>query len=270
MAKTSAPKSPQKASRVQQVWIQMIEAIIPLDLLAKIARIRALGAQNEVLDICLQRANAQITSFSELVDALSQNHFRQIYTNLPPEIQQQIEAITSPILVAGSSNRRSRKESPIWAARHQIHKLKTEITQQQNGKGRSRQTWKRVTEALHKEGLLTDKTQQQIYWTLKDKRDSQSLTPEDKKLLDEMFARTERGKIKEQVEDLADMIEATRKTLSWEDTLQVLKDFGGWTGSLQQLQGAYARIRIKRQAAQEKAKAKEAKSSKATSETAHA
>jgi hypothetical protein len=61
-----------------------------------------------------------------------------------------------------------------------------------------------------------------------------------------MFGRTERGKIKQQVDEMADAIELARVRLSWEETQNTLQDFFGWTGTLQQLMGAYARIRVER------------------------
>ena len=241
---------------------KLLEAIIPIELLDKIARIRELGASDELIDICLKKANASIT-FTELVSELSSEKFRPLYTNLDPKTQHQVEVMVTPPSLLAQSPRRHRRESEIWQARHEIHKFKTEVLTQENGKGRSRQTWKRVTELLHKDGLLKDKTQQQIYWTLKDKRDSQNLPAEDRKLLDEMFARTERGRIKQQVEELADMIQTSRQNLSWEETQDILKEFGGWTGTLQQLQGAYARVRSKEQQTDTKSSNKNAKTEKA-------
>ena len=59
-----------------------------------------------------------------------------------------------------------------------------------------------------------------------------------------MFARSERGQIKEQVQEMAEAIKLAHKRLSWEETQKTLEDFFGWNGSLQQLMGAYARIRV--------------------------
>ena len=76
-------------------------------------------------------------------------------------------------------------------------------------------------------------------------------------MLEEMFGRTERGKIKQQVHEMADAIELARVRLSWEETHKTLLDFFGWTGTLQQLMGAYARIRVEREKAQSAQKAAE-------------
>ena len=66
-------------------------------------------------------------------------------------------------------------------------------------------------------------------------------------MLEEMFGRTERGKIKQQVDEMADAIQLARVRLSWEETQTALQEFFGWTGTLQQLMGAYTRIRVERQ-----------------------
>ena len=224
--------------------MKVLEEIIPLQLLEKVARIREIGAGEELIDLCLRKAEWPI-SFPEIINQLATDSFRQVYMHLEGNVQRQIEVLISPPTLLNGSPRKQRRESEIWQAREQIHKLKTEPIN--SGKTRTRRTWKQVTEALHAQGLLVNKTQEQIYWTLKDKRENPKLSPEDKKLLEEMFGRTERGKIKQQVEEMADAIELARLRLSWEETHKTLQDFFGWTGTLQQLTGAYARIRIERQ-----------------------
>jgi hypothetical protein len=138
--------------------------------------------------------------------------------------------------------RHRRPESEIWQNREQIHKLKTEPVDL--GKTRTRRTWQEVVEALHAQGLLTNKTKDQIYWTLKDKKQNPHLSPTDKQLLEDIFGRTQRGRIKDQVQQMAEAIKLARTRFSWEETHKTLQDFFGWTGTLQQLMGAYARIRV--------------------------
>lgn len=225
---------------------KLLEAILPLDLLEKIARIRELGASDKLIDICLKKAQANIT-FVDLVTELGSQNVRALYTQLDPKTQHQIEVMITPPSLLAQAPRRHRKESEIWQARHEIHKLKTEILTQENGKGRSRQTWKRVTELLHEKGIIKDKTQQQIYWTLKDKRDSQNLSADDRKLLDDMFVRVERGYLKTQIEGMADIITVARQRHSWKETQKMLEEFADWHGSLAQLMGAYSRLKAKKE-----------------------
>jgi hypothetical protein len=213
----------------------------------KVARIREIGAGEELIDLCLRKAAWPI-SLAEIINQLATDNFRQVYVHLDGKVQQQIEVLITPPTLLSGLPRKQRAESEIWKTREQIHKLKTEPIDL--GKTRTRRTWKKVTEVLHAQGLLLNKTQNQIYWTLKDKRENPNLSPEDKKLLEEMFGRTERGKIKQQVDEMADAIELARVRLSWEETHKTLLDFFGWTGTLQQLMGAYARIRVEREKAQ--------------------
>jgi hypothetical protein len=213
----------------------------------KVARIREIGAGEELIDLCLRKAAWPI-SLAEIIYQLATDNFRQVYVHLDGKVQQQIEVLITPPTLLSGSPRKQRAESEIWKTREQIHKLKTEPIDL--GKTRTRRTWKEVTEVLHAQGLLLNKTQNQIYWTLKDKRENPNLSPEDKKLLEEMSGRTERGKIKQQVDEMADAIELARVRLSWEETHKTLLDFFGWTGTLQQLMGAYARIRVEREKAQ--------------------
>jgi hypothetical protein len=245
MAQTrTKPKSPSGGiPGIQTLAMKMLEQIISPELLQKLARIREIGAGEELIDLCLKKANSPL-SFSEIVEQLATNDFRQIFVHLDPDVQHQIEILISPPTLLAPM-RKHRAESQIWLHRQQIHKLKTEPIDL--GKTRTRRTWKEVIDALHAQGLLTDKTKDQVYWTLKDKRDNPRLTAEDKKLLEDMFARTQRGKIKEQVAAMAEPIKLARLRMSWEETHEILRDFFGWTGNLQQLMGAYARIRVEEQ-----------------------
>ena len=220
----------------------------------KVARIREIGAGEELIDLCLRKAAWPI-SLAEIINQLATDNFRQVYVHLDGKVQQQIEVLITPPTLLSGSPRKQRAESEIWKTREQIHKLKTEPIDL--GKTRTRRTWKEVTEVLHAQGLLLNKTQNQIYWTLKDKRENPNLSPEDKKLLEEMFGRTERGKIKQQVDEMAEAIELARIRLSWEETQTTLQEFFGWTGTQQQLMGAYARIRVEREKAQSAQKAAE-------------
>ena len=86
-------------------------------------------------------------------------------------------------------------------------------------------------------------------------RQNPHLSPEDKHLLEDIFARTQRGQIKDQVQQMAEAIKLARTRLSWEDTHKTLQDFFGWTGTLTQLVGAYARIRVENQNKQPKEEA---------------
>ena len=244
MAQTTKQRPP--SAGIKKVATKVLEEIISPELLEKVARIREIGAGEELIDLCLQKANCPL-SLSQIISELGTNDFRQIYVHLDPKVQQQIEILISPPTLL-TSGRKQRAESEIWLNRQEIHKLKTEPVNL--GKTRTRRTWKEVAEALQAQGLLKDKTQDQVYWTLKAKRENPNLSPEDKKLLEDMFARTERGKIKEQVEAMAEAIKLARLRLSWKATHQTLKDFFGWTGTLQQLMGAYARIRVEEQKAE--------------------
>ena len=233
--------------------IKLLEEIISPELLQKVARIREIGAPEHLIDLCLQKAGWP-RSLSEIISQLGTNDFRQIYVHLDPKIQHQIEILISPPTLL-TPVRKHRAESEIWLNRQQIHKLKTETVDL--GKTRTRRTWKEVIEALHAQGLLTDKTQDQVYWTLKDKRQNPNLSPEDKKLLEDMFARSQRGQIKDQVQQMAEAITLARTRFSWEETHKTLQDFFGWTGTLRQLVGAYARIRVQNQNKQPKEEAPE-------------
>jgi hypothetical protein len=205
--------------------------------------VTAAGTIEQLINLCLQKANWKLT-FEEIVAQLATDEFRQIYIHLDPKVQGQIEILISPPSLLHTPVRKQRTESEIWQARHLIHKLKTEVMPL--GKTRTRRTWKEVTKALHEQNVLTEKTQEQIYWSLKDKRETPHLAEEDKVLLDQIFARNERGKIKEQIEQMAEAIELARVRLSWEETHTTLQDFFGWSGTLKQLMGAYARIRVER------------------------
>lgn len=237
---TQTTKKTRSSAGMQRMAIKLLEEIISPELLEKVARIREIGAPEELIDLCLQKADWP-HSLSEIISQLGTNDFRQIYVHLDPTVQRQIEILISPPTLL-TPMRKHRAESEIWLNRQQIHKLKTEPVDL--GKTRTRRTWKEVIEALHAQGLLTDKTQDQVYWTLKDKRQNPNLFPEDKKLLEDMFARTQRGQIKEQVQEMAEAIKLARTRFSWEETHKTLQDFFGWTGTLQQLMGAYARIRV--------------------------
>jgi hypothetical protein len=72
-----------------------------------------------------------------------------------------------------------------------------------------------------------------------------------------MFARIQRGQIKDQVQQMAEAITLARTRFSWEETHKTLQDFFGWTGTLRQLVGAYARIRVQNQNKQTKEEAPE-------------
>ena len=248
---TKTTKHRPSPAGIQKMAMKLLEQIISPELLKKVARIREIGADENLVNLCLQKAGWP-HSLSEIISQLGTNAFRQIYVQLDPTIQHQIEIlITPPTLL--TPMRKHRAESEIWLNRQQIHKLKTEVVNL--GKTRTRRTWKEVIEALHAQGFLTDKTQDQVYWTLKDKRHNPHLSPEDKKLLEDMFARTQRGQIKDQVQQMAEAIKLARTRLSWEDTHKTLQDFFGWTGSLTQLVGAYARIRVENQNKQPKEEA---------------
>ena len=230
------------SSGIQKIAHKVLEEIITVELLEKIARIRLIGADEQLINLCLKKAEWPI-SLEQIIAQLATDDFRQIYIHLDPKVQAQIETLISPPTFLTPA-RKPRVESEIWQNRHIIHKLKTESVNL--GKTRSKRTWKEVTTALHEQNVLPEKTQEQIYWTLKDKRESPNLSTEDKTLLDQIFARTERGKIKQQIEEMADAIEMARLRLSWEETQTTLEDFFGWTGTIKQLMGAYARIRIER------------------------
>jgi hypothetical protein len=243
---TNTKQPSQSARGFQQVAVKLLEEMITLPLLEKVARIRQIGAGEELVDLCLRKAEWPL-SLNEIITALGSDTFRQVYVHLDPKVQQEIEVIITPPTLLQTATRKPRRESEVWQAREQIHKLKTESLTL--GKTRTRRTWKEVTEELHKQDLLVDKTQDQIYWTLKDKRENPKLSPEDKQLLDEMFSRTDRGRIKKEVDEMADVIDVSRQRHSWEETQKILEEFCDWKGSLKQLMGAYARVRSEREKA---------------------
>jgi hypothetical protein len=238
---TSHPQTT-ASTGIRKIAHKVLEEIITEELLEKIARTRLIGADDQLINLCLKKAEWPF-SLEEIIAQLATDDFRQIYIHLDPKVQAQIETLISPPSLLPAA-RKPRVESEIWQARHEIHKLKTESINL--GKTRTKRTWKEVTAALHEQDILPEKTQEQIYWTLKDKRESPNLSAEDKTLLDQIFARNERGKIKQQIEQMADAIEMARSRLSWEETQATLQDFFGWSGTMKQLMGAYARIRIER------------------------
>jgi hypothetical protein len=235
--------SPNVASpRLQKLAHRLLEEIVPIPLLRKIATIREMGAQDELIDLLLQKSNLE-HSLTEIIAQLSDESFRQVYLYLDAELQRQIELIVTPpaLLIPA---RRSRRESEIWLARHRIHRLKTEWID--TGKSRKRRTWPEVVKALHDEGVLPNKSKDQIYWALREKRKKTDLSLDDQKLLDEIFDRLERGHIKKEVERMADVIAVSRQRHTWEETQQILVEFMDWKGTLRQLMGAYARFRPSR------------------------
>ena len=237
---TQKTKQAPSPAGIERMAVKLLEEIISLELLEKVARIREIGAGEELVDLCLRKADWPL-SLSEIISQLGTNDFRQIYVHLDPTVQHRIEILVSPPALLPPVRHR-RPESEIWQNREQIHKLKTEPVDL--GKTRTRRTWQEVVEALHAQGLLTNKTKDQIYWTLKDKKQNPHLSPTDKQLLEDIFGRTQRGRIKDQVQQMAEAIKLARTRFSWEETHKTLQDFFGWTGTVQQLMGAYARIRV--------------------------
>ena len=239
---SSISKTSKTAAGFRALATKVLEDIIPIPLLQKIAKIREIGADTELINLLLKKANHSLT-LEEIITELGSDQFRQVYVNLDPELQHQIEIIVSPPTLLGGPGRRARKESEIWQQREIIHELKTEPLQTEEGT--KRRTWEEVAKELHARGILTNKTKDQIYWTLKEKRDNAGLSPEDKKLVDEMFVRVQRGTLKTKVEEMADIITVARQRHTWEETQKILAEFGDWKGNIQQLMGAYARIRLK-------------------------
>jgi hypothetical protein len=226
---------------IQEIARLILQQIIHPTTLAKIAKYRSIGAAEQVIDLCLKKAGSEKT-LEQIITQLATPNFREIYIHLDKTVQADIEILISPPSLLNTPIRNQKIDSEIWQNRALIHKLKTEAVQA--GKARTRRTWKEVTTALHEANILNDKTQEQIYWSLKDKRKNPKLSDSDKKLLDELFGNNQRGKIKEQVEQNAEVIRLARTTLSWEETHLMLQDFFNWTGTLKQLMGGFARTRL--------------------------
>ena len=241
---SSVSKTSQTAAGFRALATKVLEDIVPIPLLQKIAKIREIGADTELIDLLLKKANHSLT-LEEIIAEFGSYQFRQVYVNLDPELQHQIEIIISPPTLLGAPGRRARKESEIWQQRELIHRLKTEPVETKEGT--KRRTWEEVTKELHAQGVLKEKSKDQIYWTLKDKHNNANLSPEDKKLVDEMFVRVQRGSLKTQVEQMADIISMARQRHTWDETQKILAEFADWKGTLQQLMGAYARVRSKHQ-----------------------
>lgn len=192
----------------------------------------------ELINLLLKKVNHPFT-LEELIAQLGSDQFRQVYIGLDPELQHQIEIIVSPPTLLRAPGRRARKESEIWQQRQLIHQLKTEPIQ--TGEDTKRRTWEEVTVEIHSRGILTHKTKDQIYWTLRDKRDDATLTPEDKQLLEDIFVRLQRGSLKLQVERMADIISVARQRHTWHQIQTMLVEFASWQGTVKQLVGAYFR-----------------------------
>jgi hypothetical protein len=229
---------------IQEISHVVLQQIIHPTTLAKIAKYRSIGAAEQVIDLCLKKAGSE-KNLEQIITQLASPNFREIYIHLDRKVQADIEILITPPSLLNTPIRNQKIESEIWQNRALIHKLKTETVQA--GKARTRRTWKEVTTALHEANVLKDKTQEQIYWSLKDKRQNPKLADPDKKLLDELFGHNQRGKIKQQVDQNAEVIRLARTTLSWEETHLMLQDFFNWTGTLKQLMGGFARIRLEQE-----------------------
>jgi hypothetical protein len=80
---------------IQKIAMKVLEEIIPLQLLEKVARIRQIGAGEELIDLCLRKAEWPIP-LAEIINQLATDSFRQVYVHLEGKVQQQIEVLITP------------------------------------------------------------------------------------------------------------------------------------------------------------------------------
>src|SRR5271165_2357253 len=92
---TQKTKQAPSPAGIERMAIKLLEEIISLELLEKVARIREIGAGEELVDLCLRKADWPL-SLSEIISQLGTNDFRQIYVHLDPTVQHRIEILVGP------------------------------------------------------------------------------------------------------------------------------------------------------------------------------
>lgn len=91
---------------------RLLDEIVPLPLLEKIAKIREIGADTELVDLLLAKAKHPL-SLEDIINQLGADDFRSLYLHLEPELQRQVEIVVTPPSLLATAGRKARKESEI-------------------------------------------------------------------------------------------------------------------------------------------------------------
>ena len=108
---TSHPQT-HASTGIQKIAHKVLKEIITEELLEKIARIRLIGADEQLINLCLKKAEWPF-ALEEIIAQLATDDFRQIYIHLDPKVQAQIETLISPPSLLPPA-RKPRVESEIW------------------------------------------------------------------------------------------------------------------------------------------------------------
>jgi hypothetical protein len=71
---------------------QRLEEIVPISLLGKVSKIWEMGADAELINILLKKANHPL-SLDEIIGRLRADSFREVYAQLGPELQHDIDVL---------------------------------------------------------------------------------------------------------------------------------------------------------------------------------
>jgi hypothetical protein len=78
----------------EKIAIAFVQQIISLELLAKLATIHEIGADRQLLNVCLKKTTSGQT-LDEIISQLSAPDFDTIRSHLPATIQKQIRMVVS-------------------------------------------------------------------------------------------------------------------------------------------------------------------------------